>query len=195
MSTTVLHFPTKKRVKGPPRARTARSGQAERAVSELLVFYGSRSRLASALDVTRDTVRSWSAGTTPARPRAELLERAELLLGLCKAVRRYMAADRQVGEWTLAPSPSLGGHSPTQMLGRHGREGLQVLLAELATIAPPRPVGPGEMPSVEQLRASLAAGVAPESLERIERIAAAEPIELSDAQLDEQLREATQQDE
>jgi len=106
-----------------------------------------------------------------------------------------MAADRQVGEWTLAPSPSLRGHSPAQMLGRHGREGLQVLLAELVTIAPPRPVGPVEMPSVEQLRASLAAGVGPEALERIERIAAADPIELSDLQLDEQLREVTQRDE
>jgi len=106
-----------------------------------------------------------------------------------------MAADRQVGEWTLAPSPSLRGHSPAQMLGRHGREGLKVLLAELATIAPPRPVGPVEMPSVEKLRASLAAGVGPEALERIERIAAADPIEFSDAQLDEQLREVTQRDE
>lgn len=195
MSTTVLPFPAKNKVKRPHRARTVRSGQAEQAVAELLVFYGSRSRLANALGTTRDTVRSWSASTAPARPRVELLERAELLLGICKATRRYMAADRQVGEWTLAPSPSLQGHSPAQMLSRHGREGLQVLLAELATIAPPRPVGPVEMPSIEQLRASLAAGVDPETLERIERIAAADSIELSDAQLDEQLREATQRDE
>lgn len=195
MSTTVLRFPTKKKVTRPQRARTARSGQAERAVSELLVFYGSLSRLASALGTTRDTVRSWNAGQAPARPRVELLERAELLLALCKAARRYMAADRQVGEWTVAPGPPLRGHSPAQVLGRHGREGLQILLAELATIAPPRPAGPIEMPSLEQLRASLAGGLGPEALERIERIAAAEPIELSDSQLDEQLREASQQDE
>lgn len=194
MSTTVLRFPAKKKVNGPRRARTARSGQAQRAASELLVFYGSRSRLASGLGITRDTVRSWSAGTTPARPRVELLERAELLLGLCEAARRYMAADRQVGEWTLAPSPSLRGHSPAQVLSHHGREGLQILLAELTTIAPPRPAGPVEMPSVEELRAALAAGLGSEALERIERIAALDPIELSDSQLDKQLREATQQD-
>jgi len=194
MSTTVLRFPAKKKAKGPRRPRTARSGQAQRAVAELLVFYGSRSRLASALGITRDTVRSWSAGTAPARPRVELLERAELLLGLCKAARRYMAADRQVGDWTLAPSPSLRGHSPAQVLNRHGREGLQVLLAELAIIAPSSPTGPVEMPSVEELRASLATGLDPETLERIERIAAAEPIELDDAQLDTQLREAAEQD-
>jgi hypothetical protein len=103
-----------------------------------------------------------------------------------------MAADRPVGDWTLAPSPSLRGHSPAQVLNRHGREGLQVLLAELAIIAPASPTGPVEMPSVEELRASLATGLDPETLERIERIAAAEPIELDDAQLDAQLREAAE---
>ncbi len=51
------------------------------------------------------------------------------------------------------------------------------------------------MPSLEQLRASLANGLGPEALERIEQIAAAEPIELSDRDLDAQLREATLQDE
>jgi hypothetical protein len=106
-----------------------------------------------------------------------------------------MAADRQVGEWTLAPSPPLRGHSPAQVLDRHGREGLRILLAELATVAPPRSAGPVEMPSLEQLRASLANGLGPEALERIEQIAAAEPIELSDRDLDAQLRDATLQDE
>jgi hypothetical protein len=192
MTPTTLHFP-KTKAKKPKRTRTARSGQAQRTASELLVFYRSLSQMADALGVTRDTARSWSAGTAPARPRVELLERAELLLGLCAAARRYMANDHQVGAWTLAPSPSLRGHSPAQMLARHGREGLQILLAELATIAPPRPTGPVEMPSVEQLRASLATGVDAAALKRIEKIAAAEPIELSDAQLDAQLREAAQQ--
>lgn len=190
MSTAVLHFPTKKKAHGSRRARTVRSGQAERVIAALLGFYGSQSQLASAFGVTRDTVRSWNAGTAPARPRVELLERAELLLGLCKAARRYIAADRQVGDWTLASSPSLRGHSPAQVLGSHGREGLEVLLAEMATIAPPSPAGPVEMPSVEELRESLAAGVDPEALARIEQIVAAESPELSDAQLDAQLREA-----
>lgn len=195
MSAPTLHFPAKQKVERPSRARTVRSGQAEHAVSELSIFYGSLSRLASALGTTRDTVRSWGMGSAPARPRVELLERAELLLALCNAARRYMAADRQVGEWTLAPSPPLRGHSPAQVLARHGREGLRILLAELATVAPPRSAGPVEMPSLEQLRASLANGLGPEALERIEQIAAAEPIELSDRDLDAQLREATLQDE
>jgi hypothetical protein len=192
MTPTTLHFP-KTKAKKPKRTRTARSSQAQRTASQLLVFYRSLSQLADALGVTRDTARSWSAGTAPARPRVELLERAELLLGLCAGARRYMANDHQVGAWTLAPSPALRGHSPAQMLARHGREGLQILLAELVTIAPPRPAGPVEMPSVEQLRASLATGVGAAALKRIEKIAAAEPIELSDAELDEQVREAAQQ--
>jgi hypothetical protein len=192
MSTTkTLRFPRTK-TKKPQRTRTARSGQAQQAASRLLVFYRSVSQLARALGVTRDTARSWSAGTAPARPRVELLARAELLLNLCTAARRYMANDKQVGAWTLAPTPALRGHSPAQMLSRHGREGLQILLAELAILAPPRPAGPVEMPSVEQLRESLATGVGAAALKRIEKIAAAEPIELSDAQLDAQLREAAQ---
>ncbi len=51
------------------------------------------------------------------------------------------------------------------------------------------------MPSLEQLRSSLANGVGAEELERIEEIASAEPIELSDAQLDYQVGEAAHQDE
>ncbi|MGH2902782.1 MAG: hypothetical protein ACRDK7_04255 [Solirubrobacteraceae bacterium] len=189
-----LHSP-KTKTKKPRRTRTPRSGQAQRTVLQLLVFYRSLSQLASALGVTRDTARSWSAGTAPARPRVELLERAELLLSLCGAARRYMADDHQVGTWTLAPSPALHGHSPAEMLARHGREGLQVLLAELATVAPPRPGGPVEMPFVELLRESLATGVGAAALKRIEKIAAAEPIELGDAELDAQLRGAAQQNE
>lgn len=189
MSPTTLHFP-KTKTKRSGRTRTARSGQAERAASQLLIFYRSLSQLASALGVTRDTARSWSTGTVAARPRVELLERAELLLSLCRAARRYMADDRQVGAWTLAPSPALRGHSPAQMLARHGQEGLQIPLTELTTVAPPRPAEPVEMPSVEQLRESLASGVGTAALKRIERIAAAKPIELSDTQLDAQLREA-----
>jgi hypothetical protein len=188
MSTSTLHFPktASKKSKG------TRGGQAQRTASKLRVFYRSLSQLASALGVTRDTARNWSAGTAPARPRVELLQRAELLLSLCVAARRYMASDHQVGEWTLAPSPALRGHSPTQVLARHEQDGLQVLLAELATVAPPRPTGPIEMPSLEQLREALAGGVGAAALKRIEKIAAVEPIELSDAQLDAQLREATQ---
>lgn len=190
MNTTTLRFP-KTKAKTPTRLRTARSDKAKRTASRLLVFYRSISQLASALEVTRDTARSWSAGEAPARPRVELLERAELLLSLCTAARRYMASDRQVGAWTLAPSPSLRGHTPAQMLAQHGREGLQVLLADLATVAPPRPTGPVEMPSLEELQESLASGLGPAALKRIEKIAAVEPIELSDAELDTQLREAT----
>lgn len=189
MSATALHFP-KTTTKKPKRTRTARSDQAERTASQLLVFYRSTAQLASALGVTRDTARSWSAGTAPARPRVELLQRAELLLSLCNAARRYMASDRQVGAWTLAPSPSLRGHTPAQMLARHGREGLRVLLGELARIAPPRPTGPVQMPSLQELQESLASGLGPAALKRIEKIASAEPIELSDAELDAQLRQA-----
>jgi hypothetical protein len=186
MNATSLQFP-KATPRQPKRTRTARSDRAERTASQLLAFYRSTAQLASALEVTRDTARSWSAGTAPARPRVDLLNRAELLLSLCNAARRYMASDRQVGAWTLAPSPSLRGHNPTQMLARHGREGLRVLLGELARIAPPRPTGPMQMPSLQELQQSLASGLGPAALKRIEKITAVGPIELSDTELDVQL--------
>lgn len=142
-----------------------------------------------------ETLAHWGMGSAPARPRVELLERAELLLALCNAARRYMAADRHVGEWTLAPSPPLRGHSPAQVLARHGREGLWILLAELATVAPLRSAGPVEMPSLEQLRASLCQRRGPRGAraDRTDRRGRAGRVQCRD--LDAQLHEATLQDE
>ena len=62
-----------------------------------------------------------------------------------------------------------------------------MLLAGLAVVAPPRPAGPVELPSLEDLRTALARGMSAEDVQRIERIAAAEPIVLSDAELDAEL--------
>jgi hypothetical protein len=169
------------------RARTVRSARAEGVVVELRGYFRSASQLASALGTSRDTLRAWSTPDAPARPRVELLDATELLLALCQATRRYVAADLKVGEWVNAPDPRLGGCSPAQALRRYGRDGLGVLLAGLAVVAPPRPAGPVELPSLEDLRTALARGMSAEDVQRIERIAAAEPIVLSDAELDAEL--------
>ena len=169
------------------RARTARSARAEGVIGELRGYFRSASQLASALGTSRDTLRAWSAASAPARPRVELLDAAELLLVLCQATRRYVATDLQVGEWVNAPDPRLGGCSPAQALRRYGRDGLGVLLAGLAVVAPPRPGGPVELPSLEDIRTAFARGIGVEAARRIERIAAVQPIVLSDAQLDAEL--------
>lgn len=169
------------------RARTARSARAEGVVGELRGYFRSASQLASALGTSRDTLRAWSAPDAPSRPRVELLDAAELLLALCQATRRYVATDLQVGEWVNAPDPRLGGCSPAQALRRYGRDGLGVLLAGLAVVAPPRQGGLVELPSLEDLRTAFARGIGVEAARRIERIAAVQPIVLSDAQLDAEL--------
>ena len=67
-----------------------------------------------------------------------------------------------------------------------------MLLADLVVVAPPRPTGPIELPSLEALRAALAAGIGAEAAERIQRIASAEPIVLTDEELEAELHAVTQ---
>jgi hypothetical protein len=116
-----------------------------------------------------------------------LLDAAEWLLTLCRAARRYVAEDHQIGDWIIAPDPRLHGWSPAQALQRYGRDGLEVLLTDLAVVTPPRPAGEVDIPPLAGLRNALAAGIGTEALQRIERIAAAEPIVLSDAELEAEL--------
>ncbi len=169
------------------RARTDRSARAKRVVGELRNYFRSATQLALALGTSRDTVRMWSAARTPARPRVELLDAAELLLILCRAARRYVANDLDVGDWVSAPDPRLRGASPAQALRRNGREALQDLLAGLALVAPPRPDGPVDLPSLDDLRTALAHGIGTEAARRIERIASTDRVELSNDELDAEL--------
>jgi hypothetical protein len=177
------------------RARTERSVRAAGVAAELRNYFRSATQLALALGTSRDTVRAWSAARTPARPRVELLDAAELLLVLCRAARRYVADDLHVGDWVNAPDPRLRGASPAQALRRDGREGLEELLAGLALVAPPRPEGPVDLPSLEDLRTALVHGIGTEAARRIERIASAGPVELSDARLDAELASVAGEEE
>jgi hypothetical protein len=145
------------------------------------------SQMAAALGTSRDTLRAWTAGKVPARPRVELLEAAEALLVLCRAARRYMPDDHQVGDWLTAPDPRLRGASPAKALRRYGRPGLDVLISGLALIAPPRPSGPVDLPPLKELRAALMTGIGPEAVERIEQMAATESIAYTDDELDAEL--------
>jgi hypothetical protein len=184
-------------VAGGPRRRprTERSTRAEGVARELRNYFRSATQLASALGTSRDTVRAWSMARTPARPRVELLDAAELLLVLCRAVRRCVANDLHVGDWVSAPDPRLRGVSPAQALRRDGREGLAELLVGLALVAPPRPEGPVDLPSLEDLRTALAHGIGTEAARRIEQIASADPVELSDTRVDAELASVAGEEE
>jgi hypothetical protein len=190
-----LDFPSPVVARPSRRKRTVRGARARVLAVELRRYFRTAKQLALALGVSRDTLRTWSAEEAPGRPRLELLDAAELTLTLCRAVRLYVVDDFQVGEWMLAPDPRLHGASPAQALRRHGRGALQPLMAGLAVIAPPRPDGPVELPSLEELKAALTSGVGAEALKRIERIAAAEPIVLTDAELDAELASVAAEDQ
>ncbi len=177
------------------RARTDRSARAKRVVGELRNYFRSATQLALALGTSRDTVRVWSAARAPARPRVELLDAAELLLVLCRAARRYVADDLDVGDWVSAPDPRLRGASPAQALRRNGREALEELLAGLALVAPPRPEGPVDLPSLDDLRIALAHGIGTDAARRIERIASTDQAELSNHQLDAELASVAGEEE
>jgi hypothetical protein len=110
------------------------------------------------------------------------------------------ATEQDIGSWFAEQARHATGPQEDQlsalieeMREAIGTDAAAAILARAGVTAPPRPTSPVEMPSLEQLRASLATGVGAAALKRIEKIATSPPIELSDAQLDEQLREAAQQ--
>jgi len=189
-----LNFQTAAVAEPARRVRTVRSGRAEAVGFELRAYFRSMALLAGALGTSRDTLRAWTAGKAPARPRVELLEAAELLLVLCRTARRYLADDHQVGDWVTAPDPRLHGGSPAQALRRYGPPGLRVLISELAVIAPLRPSGPVDIPPLEELRAALTTGIGPAAVQRIEQMAAAEPSVAGDAKLDAELASVANND-
>jgi len=110
------------------------------------------------------------------------------------------ATEQDIGSWFAEQARRVTGPGEDELSAliqemrvAIGTDAAEAILTRAGITAPPRPTGPVEMPSLEQLRASLATGVGAAALKRIEKIATSPPIELSDAQLDEQLREAAQQ--
>lgn len=114
-----------------------RSDRAHRLAVSLARYYASISELATALDTTRDTIRSWLT-SPPRKPRQDLLLRAERLWLLGRAAQRYMVGLRQVGAWTLAPHLGLNGTAPADVLLTAGDDGLRRLLADMTAYTPSR---------------------------------------------------------
>lgn len=167
--------------------RHAAVAQTAQAIASLRPFYRSASDLAGALSTSRDTVRSWRSSRPPRRPRRELVARAALMVALCREARRYMASDEQVGEWTRAPQPRLRGFTPADVILKYGRSGLDFLVDELAVLASARATGPLDMPSLDDLRQSLADALGEEALERLERMNAARRRDVTDEEIDAEL--------
>jgi hypothetical protein len=118
-------------------APSVRSERAHALALALERYYGSVTELSTALDTTRDTVRTW-LNSPPGKPREDLLLRAERLWLLGRAAQRYMVGVRNVGAWTLAPQIGLNGGCPARVLVAEGDQGLERLLDDMAAYAPSR---------------------------------------------------------
>lgn len=162
--------------------RNARGVRAHRLALDLASFYrGSISDLARAWGTTRDTARAWLE-EPPTKPREDLLERAQRLSLLCRAVSRYMSGRGAAGRWTLAPHLALHGRSPAEALLEDGDEALTQLLMEMVAVAPARP----DLPLAddeEVLWQRIAESLDPEDLERIEGILQGPELEVGEEDL------------
>jgi hypothetical protein len=148
-----------KRESAITRQRHRRQGdEARRAVAQLRElrsrYYRSDAALSRALGWTPDTVAAWLPGGVM-RPRVERREQVRRLLALCKGAAEWVSDPSLIGDWTLESQQLLADRSPAEVLRVLGDEGLQTALGHLVQIAPRTPVEELELPSVEQLRASL----------------------------------------
>lgn len=155
------------------RPRRRRQGdEARRALAELRElrsrYYRSDAALSRALGWSPDTVAAWLSRDV-ARPRIGCREQVRRLVALCKGAAEWVSDPSLIGGWTLEPQQPLAGRSPAEVLRVLGEEGLQVTLGNLAQIAPHTPVEELELPSVEQLRASLRQTLAQDTRRLVDR--------------------------
>jgi hypothetical protein len=119
--------------------KRAPSGTAKRAVDafgELRRFFRTSVQLRAALRWSSPTLRVWTVGQGPARPRAHSVERVFLILDVARAAKRWVSDPYQVGDWLLEPNASLGDVTPAQVIDGLGREGAEGLIKHMALIAP-----------------------------------------------------------
>lgn len=131
-------------------------------------FFASQSEMAQALDTTRDTLRVWLSDGPPARPRVELVERVLLMETLGENARPFLADDRQVGAWLLAPQPTLHGSSPAALVRQAGQDAVELLTAQIVALAPTVPSQPVSIASVTELRARMAEVLDDDTMARLD---------------------------
>jgi hypothetical protein len=171
--TTTTRTPRTTRRQVARRSRTPQARVALAAFRRLGAFYGSDADLGRALGMSAESIRAWRR-KPPLRPRAELRERIVRLLRLCLETQPYMDDALDVGQWTLAPNPRLGGQTPAGLVLEHG-DGLRLVLAELVDLTSRREAAQIELPAGDELRAALADGLDDKALAEVERMIAGAP--------------------
>ncbi len=114
-----------------------------------------------ALGWSAPTLRAWGSEGRPARPRASSAARVVQLRDLCRETGKWVADPWRVGEWTLEPQSQLQDTTPAKVVLSMGEEGVNLLVKNMARVAPKeRAAGPVDIP-VDKLRETLTSLDAP----------------------------------
>lgn len=140
----------------------------------LVEFFPTQAALATALGVSRETLRSWDEGK-PSRLWRSTSEKVAVMAAVAEQVARFMPNDKAVGAWLLQPQPSLG--TPAKLVREEGHQAYEQIVAHLKNVAEPVSVG-----SVDDL--PRAADLQSENDEAVQGVARRAPAEDPDADPD-----------
>lgn len=129
--------------------------RAQQAFAELEPFFATKADFARALGWSTPTLRQWLE-TQPARPREDTVRSVLQLRDVAVAAGKWVSDPHQVGEWLLSPHPQLLGAVPGEMARDLPAEGVELLVDDMALIAPQERAKPGSVTmSVDLLRETL----------------------------------------
>lgn len=144
---------TPRRTRG--RAPSEATLRAHEALAQLEPFFATKTDLARALGWTAPTLRQWLE-SRPARPRQDTIRSVMQLRDLAVAAGKWVSNPQQVGEWLLSPHPQLRGAVPAEMARSLPAEGVELLVDDMALIAPQERAKPGSAAmSLDLLRETL----------------------------------------
>lgn len=109
------------------RQPSSQASQALKEFAELRRFFAFDAQLAKALAWDEATASQWRHRRV-VRPQRIKGAQVRLLLQLCQEAEPYLDATTDVGDWSVAPLPNLGGRSPAYWLRGRGARGLRELV-------------------------------------------------------------------
>lgn len=127
------------------------------AFQELRRFFANPSDLRHALGWSAPTLRQWTDESPPARPRRTTVQRILDTLAVAESAAVWVSDPTDVGWWLLTRRPELHDRSPSECLDVLGTAAAELLVEQMARIAPSeRSSGRAEI-SIDVLRETLEA--------------------------------------
>ena len=129
--------------------------RAHQAFAELEPFFATKTDFARALGWSSPTLRQW-LDTRPSRPREDTVRSLLQLRDVAVAAGKWLSDPHGVGEWLVSPHPQLLGAVPAELARDLPAEGVELLVDDMALIAPKEQAKPGSVTmSVDLLRETL----------------------------------------